>query len=84
MKSEVNEDDPYAMIMDLGGGKKKQIYFEKPETLITNAIQEELKSFAEAINKNSPSSVSLEDGHRALAVAHQILEKINLNLNVIA
>lgn len=84
MKSEVNEDDPYAMIMDLGDGKKKQIYFEKPEALETNAIQEELKSFAEAINKNTITSVTLEDGHRALAVAHQILEKINLNLNVIA
>ncbi len=84
MKSEVDEQDPYAMIMDLGGGKKKQIYFEKPESLSTNAIQEELKSFAEAINKNTPVSVTLEDGHQALEVAHQILEKINLNLNVIA
>ena len=84
MKGEVDEDDPYAMIMDLGGGKKKQIYFEKPESLNTNAIQEELKSFAEAINKNTPVGVTLEDGHRALDVAHQILDKINLNLNVIA
>jgi predicted dehydrogenase len=84
MKSDIDEDDPFAMIMDLGKGKKKQIYFEKPESLDTNAIQEELKSFAESINKKTPVSVSLEDGHQALEVAHQILEKINLNLNVIA
>lgn len=84
MKSEVNEADPYAMIMDLGGGKKKQIYFEKPESLKSNAIQEELKSFANAINKKKEVSVSLEDGYQALHVAHQILGKINLNLNVIA
>lgn len=84
MKSDIAEDDPYAMIMDLGNGKKKQIYFEKPESLSTNAIQEELKSFAESINKRTPVSVSLEDGYQALEVAHQILEKINLNLNVIA
>ena len=84
MKSDIDEKDPFAMIMDLGNGKKKQIYFEKPESLSTNAIQEELKSFAESINKNTPVSVSLEDGHQALDVAHQILEKINLNLNVIA
>ncbi len=84
MKSDIDENDPFAMIMDLGKGKKKQIYFEKPESLNTNAIQEELKSFAESINKKSPVSVSLEDGHQALEVAHRILEKINLNLNVIA
>ena len=84
MKGDVDESDPFAMIMDLGNGKKKQIYFEKPESLSTNAIQEELKSFAESINKKTPVSVSLEDGHQALEVAHQILEKINLNLNVIA
>lgn len=84
MKSDVDENDPFAMIMDLGKGKKKQIYFEKPEALNTNAIQEELKSFAESINKKTPVSVSLEDGHQALDVAHRILEKINLNLNVIA
>lgn len=77
-------DDPYAMIMDLGKGKKKQIYFEKPEAIFTNAIQEELRSFAEAINKKRPVSVSLEDGYKALDVAEQILEKIELNLNVIA
>lgn len=84
MKSDIDENDPFAMIMDLGQGKKKQIYFEKPDALNTNAIQEELKSFAESINKKTPVSVSLEDGHQALEVAHQILEKINLNLNVIA
>jgi len=84
MKSVENEDDPFAMVMDLGNGKKKQIYFEKPDSLKTNAIQEELKNFAISINKNLPVNVTLEDGHKALEVAHKILEKINLNLNVIA
>lgn len=84
MKDAQNVDDPYAMIMDLGNGKKKQIYFEQPDSLKTNAIQEELRSFAAAINKKQDVNVTLEDGYRALDVAHQILEKINLNLNVIA
>lgn len=84
MKDTLNEDDPFAMIMDLGNGKKKQIYFEQPESLKTNAIQEELQSFATAINKKGEVSVSLEDGYQALDVATQILDKINLNLNVIA
>jgi predicted dehydrogenase len=81
---ESSEIDPYAMIMDLGNGKKKQIYFEKPEAIATNAIQEELRSFAHAINKNTTPSVTLEDGYKALDVAHQILEKIEVNLNVLS
>ncbi len=84
MKKVVNDDDPFAMIMDLGNGNKKQIYFEKPENLKINAIQEELKTFALSVNKNLPVNVTLEDGYRALEVAEDILEKINLNLNVIA
>ena len=45
-------DDPYAMILDLPDGNKKQIYFEQPEVPSINAIQEELKSLAISINKN--------------------------------
>ncbi|MGB0176282.1 MAG: Gfo/Idh/MocA family protein [Owenweeksia sp.] len=84
MQNVVDDENPYAMVMDLGNGKKKQIYFEKPDSLKTNAIQEELRTFGEAINKNTTVYVTLEDGYRALDVARQVLEKINLNLNVIA
>jgi len=84
MKNEVDHDDPYAMIMDLGDGKKKQIYFEKPDCPPINAIQEELHSFASAINKKQEVSVTLEDGYRALKVAKDILQKIQQNLNHIA
>lgn len=84
MKDEIDTQDPYAMIMDLGKGKQKQIYFEKPESLPSNAIQEELHSFAQAINKNAEVNVSLEDGYKALQVAHDILRKIEMNLNLIA
>lgn len=78
------EEDPFAMVMDLGNGKKKQIYFEQPESAPVNAIQEELRSFAEAINKNQTPSVSLADGYKALDIAYEILKKIELNLNTIA
>ena len=84
MQNEIDTDNPFAMIMDLGRGKKKQIYFEKPEPLITNAIQEELRFFGESINKMGTPYVTLYDGYRALDVAHKVLDKINLNLNAIA
>lgn len=83
MKKDVDESDPYAMIMELNDGEKRQIYFEKPESKASNAIQEELRSFAEAINKKAEVSVSLEDGYKALQVAHEILQKIDLNHNQI-
>jgi len=84
MKDDIDQDNDYAMIMELGNGKQKQIYFEKPDAQPSNAIQEELKSFAEAINKKEDPIVTLDDGHHALSVAHTILEKININLNSIA
>ena len=84
LQNEIDETNPFAMVMDLGNGKKKQIYFEKPESLITNAIQEELKTFGNSINKNSTPYVTLHDGYQALDVACRILDQINLNLNVIA
>ncbi|MCR9153758.1 MAG: Gfo/Idh/MocA family oxidoreductase [Bacteroidetes bacterium] len=84
IKNEVDESDPYAMIMELGSGKRKQIYFERPDCPASNAIQEELHSFASAINKNHDVDVSLQDGYKALKVAHDILDQIELNQNLIA
>jgi len=83
MKHDVDESDPYAMIMELSDGEKRQIYFEKPESKASNAIQEELRSFADAINKKVDVSVSLEDGYKALQVAHEILQQIDLKHNQI-
>lgn len=77
LKDVEGEEDPYAVIIDPGEGKtKKQLFFNKPKAMPSNAILEELKSFAEAIEKERTPIVPLEDGIRALTVAHQILEKI--------
>jgi len=70
-------EDPYALSLDLGDGRKKQILFEQPEVLESNAIQEELKSLAEAINKKQDPVVTLQDGYEALRVATAILEKMS-------
>ncbi|HBH06050.1 MAG TPA: oxidoreductase [Flavobacteriales bacterium] len=77
LKDVEGEEDPYAIIFDPGEGKtKKQLFFNKPKAEPSNAILEELKSFAEAIEKDQTPIVPLEDGLKALSVAHQILEKI--------
>ncbi len=67
-----------ANLMDLQTNEgKKHIHIHMPETVPVNAIQMELETFAESINKNQPTRVSIDDGYRALKVAHQIIERIN-------
>ena len=73
------KQDPFAIVLDLGKGrKKKQIYFENPSVEENNAIKDELKSFADAINNNTEPIVTIEDGFHALETAHMILEKMKL------
>ena len=77
--SDVDENniDPLAMVLELGEGKtSKEIHFEKPAVEESNAIVEELSSFAKAIINDTPTAVTLNDGYQALLVAHQIVEKI--------
>lgn len=77
-----NVDDPFALILDLGADKaKKRIYFEKPEIKPVNAIQEELQSFANAIENNTTPRVTINDGYQALNLAQMIMEKINFSSN---
>jgi predicted dehydrogenase len=76
------EDNPYAMILELKDGKKKQIYFENPKIEPNNAILEELKSLAMAIRGNTPVTVTLQDGYEALEVAHRITENMQFAIHV--
>jgi predicted dehydrogenase len=54
----------------------KWIDIKMPEPVAVNAIQMELETFAESILHNSDIKVTIEDGYRALKVAHQIIEEI--------
>lgn len=77
LKEVFGDPDPLALTIDLGEGKgSKQIYFENPKVEETNAIKEELQSFAEAILNDKKPLVSIEDGYDALLVAHQIADKL--------
>lgn len=55
---------------------QKIIDIKMPEPLSVNAIQMELETFADSIQEGIPIRVTIEDGLRALEVAHQIIEKI--------
>jgi len=77
LKDVQNNNDPFAMILDLGNGKTpKQIIFEKPEIKQLNAIKTELKSFYNSIIKNVEPPVTIIDGYNALEVAYKIMDKL--------
>ena len=67
----------FDMILQNAEGVKKQIYFDNPQVDANNAILDELETFADAINNNTTSIVTLEDGTEALRVAYQIIECMN-------
>lgn len=64
------------LIIQNAEGEKKQIFFENPPIIESNAILEELESFADSINQNTPPLVSLEDGKSAIEIANKIISKI--------
>ena len=78
------EPNPLDIIFDLGEGKPvKKIFFDKPELGEVNAIKEELHAFHESIINDTTPLVSLEDGFRALDVAHRILDKLKATSSIL-
>jgi len=76
--SEESSWNPFVMNIEVDSdGNKKSVNLYKPRVKQLNAIQEELVSFAKAIQNNSLPLVTLNDGCKALRVAHTIMEKIN-------
>jgi predicted dehydrogenase len=77
MSENINREDPFALILDLGSNKKpKQIFIEKPQIMPLNAILSELESFADAILHNTTPPVTITDGYHALDLAYRIIRKM--------
>ena len=66
--------DEFAMILENDEGLKKQIYFENPEVLDSNAILDELETFADAINNDTTPIVTLSNGTEALRIAQWVID----------
>lgn len=74
MRTVQGDPDPFSITIDLGAKGIREIGFEKPVIPATNAIRDELSAFAEAIRSGKPTQVPLEDGYRALELAHRVLD----------
>lgn len=79
MRDVTGEPDPFNITIETGDDSPdKEILFTKPEIEPHNAIQLELSTFAESILQNTIPLVTIDDGYKALEVAHRILEKLKL------
>lgn len=58
---------------------KRIIHVDQPDSGPINAIQMELESLAESITQGKPAAVSIEDGYRALELAHRISAAVEAN-----
>lgn len=73
MKDAPEQPDEFALILQNAEGVKKQIYFDPPQVSNSNAILEELETFADAIQNNTTPVIPLTHATEALRVAHQII-----------
>ncbi len=74
MQDAPENHDEYALILQNAEGVKKQIYFDSPKVTSSNAIQEELESFADAIENDLEPIVTLKHATEALRVAYKIID----------
>ena len=76
------EEDQGLFTMDIETAKgKKTIAIANPPVKESNAIRMELERFRDAIMENKKVPVNAYDAFQAMDVAHQILGKINRNIN---
>ena len=84
LQEATGDENPFSLVLDLGEDKgKKEIIFENPKVEPVNAIREELYTFQQAIRNDTTPIVTIEDGYKALKVAHDILAIIEANLKKI-
>lgn len=59
-------------------GVPRPFYIERPAVPNTNAIEQELRSFAHAIQTGDTPEVTIEDGYRSMELAVQIMNKLKM------
>lgn len=77
LSDDADPQNPLSFPIDLPNGTHKHLSFEKPGCQATNAIQEELSTFADAINNDTTPKVTLSDGIKALDLAYRIMEAVD-------
>ncbi len=81
LKQQHEEKGYFDFPIELGNGDQKVISIDTPHIRLVNSIKEELADFALAVLQDKPVTVSVYDGLNAMEVAHQILQKMMLQMN---
>ena len=72
-----NESNTEGGMMELETARGlKMIDVQMPTPVPVNAILMELETFADSIQNQKPTVVTIEDGYKALKIAHRIIEAI--------
>ena len=81
MKDAPEHPNEYDMILQNAEGEHKQIYFEYPEVQPSNAILDELETFADAIEHNTTPVVTFLQVTEALLLDRVIISLVNEKLS---
>ena len=73
--------NPLSVPIDLPNGTHKHLTFDRPRCKSVNAIEEELSTFADAINNGTTPLVTLDDGVKALDLAYKIMAAVDESIN---
>ncbi len=66
------------LVIDPGEGKpRKELFYSAPPIPEINSIKRELELFANAIQSNQDTAVSVKDGYDSMVLAKMILDKID-------
>lgn len=74
IKDLTNETADMPMVLENAEGIKKELYFENPKIDDSNAILNELESFASSIINKTKPIVDLNDGYLALNTAQRVID----------
>ena len=74
IKNSDSKKGELALILKNSEGEKKQIYFDSPSIKKTNAILDELESFALSINNKKEPEVTFDQATEALRIAELIIK----------
>lgn len=81
LKPEHEEKGFFDFPIELANGTQKVISIDTPTVRMVNSIKEELADFALSVLQNKPVTVSVYDGLHAMEVAHQILQKMMMQMS---
>jgi predicted dehydrogenase len=81
LKGEQEEKGFFDFPIELGDGNQKIISIDTPNVKPVNSIKEELADFALSVLQDKPVTVTVYDGLHAMDVAHQILQKMIIQMN---